>query len=421
MNAPFRTRLSEERGAILVMAAVMIPVLLALVAGGMVTFSLSAAKHELQRSADQAALAGAASIPPADPMVLRSAVPFPLPGTQAIYNLAPGFGPNLPRMGDPVADPRAVSCAYGSSGLTGDSASILGAFGEGSGPQSDRNGNPVSTMCADERIRPALTTDPNGTTPAECANALAAEAADRRPVLQPLVNQLVRLPLDNVLPAVFTPVMRVDAFSGIRPPLLALITGQNRGTAQVSATALRRIKNAVVVPILPAQQLQIELGLNTSINVMTDPVNLNNALRTAQRPLIDAIDRVDQRLSSLMPGLGAGCTSLLYNLRRDLRDIYDPPVGPAPSALDIVDAAVSAQQAAAGRVGTYEPDPTNPNSLAGEAFFLIGVSSGPLSATQIPILDAALVVINEQSEGNYRASAVAAANARGAFRATLVD
>jgi hypothetical protein len=213
--------------------------------------------------------------------------------------------------------------------------------------------------------------------------------------------------------------------SKLRPPLISLITGGDAGTMRTSATAYRRIKNAVVVPILPSQRLTIDLGLVDPIDVMTQPTNLNRALATAQKPLIDAITDADNRLDELMADASLPCDNLLHNLRQDLYDIYNPPTGPAPSARDIVDAAVTAAENAADRVGATEPNPSDPNSLAGEAFVLIGVTvtdlMQPIAATQIPILDVALVSMSRASTGDFRAAAISAANAHGLFRATLVD
>jgi hypothetical protein len=243
--------------------------------------------------------------------------------------------------------------------------------------------------------------------------------------IQNTVNGIVRMPLNHLLPAAFTPRMRVTTYSKIRPPLLSLITGGDVGTMNASATAYRRIKNAVVVPILPAQRLLIDLGLVDPIEVMTDPVNLNRALSTAQKPLITAITDADNRLDGIMASQGLPCDHLLHNVRQDLRDIYDPPTGAAPSARDIVDAAVTAGERTADRIGEARPNPSDLNSLAGEAFVLIGVTVNdlmqPIAATQIPILDVALVSMRRAADGNFQAAVISAANAHGAFRATLVE
>jgi hypothetical protein len=45
---------------------------------------------------------------------------------------------------------------------------------------------------------------------------------------------------------------------------------------------------------------------------------------------------------------------------------------------------------------------------------------GPVAATQIPILDVALVSMSHAANGDYKATVISAANAYGIFRASLV-
>jgi hypothetical protein len=410
--------LSNEDGGVLMVAAITLPILLLVSAGGVGGFSLYASHRELQRVADQAALAGAAALPPFDPNVLVEDAPFPLPNTESTFELVEGAtGENLPRMRDLIPDPRSVACTLGSDALTSE-AILTGAF-------DDLFDEPEDTVCTDVRIYPQIQHNPDNTTPVECTNRLIEEVANEGLPMQSLINAIVQLPIDQMLPAVFTPRMRVTAASKIKPPLLSMITGHDGGTMRVSATAYRRIKNAVIVPILPAQRVSIDLGLVDPVDVMTDPTNLNAALAAAQAPLIDAITDADTRLTALMSTLGLPCRNLLRNLRTDLSDLYDPPTGDAPSARDIVDAAVTAAEQTAGAIGVPAPDPSDPTSLAGEAFLLIGVTTtnlmGPVAATQIPILDAALVTMWRAGDGSFRAAVIDAANAHGAFRATLAE
>jgi hypothetical protein len=381
----------------------------------------------LQRVADQAALAGAASLPPFDPNVLVEDAPFPLPSTEPVFQLVEGAtSQNLPRMRDLVPDPRAVACALGTDALNAEGTPLVDAFDEDLlAPPLDEDGSTVNTVCTDLRIHPRIQHNPDNTTPVECTNRLIEAVADDTDGLESLIDAIVRLPLDQMLPAAFTPRMKVTAYSKLKPPLLSMITGSDGGVMRVSATAYRRIKNAVIVPILPAQRLQIDLGLVDPVDVMTNPTNLNNALNTAQKPLIDVITDADNRLSTLMSTLGVPCQHMLRNLRTDLYDIYNPPTGPAPSARDIVDAAVTAAEQTAADLSVPAPNPSDPTSLAGETFLLIGVTTtnlmGPVAATQIPILDVALVSMRRGADGNFVASAVEAANAHGAFRATLAE
>ena len=437
-----KDRLAGERGGVMIVVAIVLPLLLLLTAGGVSAFSLYASNRELQRSADQAALAGAASIPLTDPNVLVENSPVPLPNTDPVYELAEGQGVNLPRMSDFVFDPRSVACAVGSDSLT-NGADLVGAFSESiTDALFDDDGNEITSVCDDARVYPQLQPNPDTTTVLECTNLLiqevAADAGSLNPDLltwllspiQNLVNGVAKMPLHHVLPAIYTPRMKVTSFSKLRPPLVSLVTGSETGTMRASATAYRRIKNAVVVPIIPSvtQQLQIDLGLLDGStlfrNLINSPVNFNNALHRAQKPLIDVITNVDNRLNGIMSTFGLPCRNVLSNLRQDLLDIYNPPSGPAPSAVDIVDAAVEAAELTAAQIGASPPNPTDPNSLAGEAFLVIGVTATnsllPISATQIPILDAAVVTIREVAEGDYRAAIVSASKAHGAFRATLI-
>jgi len=433
-------RMAGEDGGVLVLVAIVMPVLMLISAGGVAGFSLYASNRELQRAADQAALAGGASLPPFDPNVIIENAPFPLPDTEPYYQaLENASGQNLPRLRDLIPDPRAVACAIGLDALSSaESAALVTAFGEEIiEPLLDEDGNVTSSVCEDKRVYPRIQTNPDNTTPVECTNRLIEQvAADAGPLdidlldpitdpIQSTVNGLVQMPLNHVLPAAFTPRMKVTTFSKLRPPLVSFITGSDTGTMRATAVAYRRIKNAVVVPILPAQRLLIDTGLADPIDVMTNPANLNQALNTAQAPLIDAITDADDRLDGLMASEGLPCDHLLHNLRQDLRDIYDPPTGPAPSARDIVDAAVTANERTAERIGESDFDPNNPDSLAGEAFVLIGITVNnmmqPVSALQIPILDVALVSMRRAADGNFTAAAISAANAHGAFRATLVE
>lgn len=431
-------RMRSERGGVLVLVAIVLPLLFVLTGAGVAGFSLYGSHRELQRAADQAALAGAAGLPPFDPNVLTDPA-FPIPDTDPflpdrLEQLVDGY---VARIGDLVPDPRAIACAYGSAGLDSSSAVLASALDD---PDlfeipTDDEGEPRDTVCDDPRIYPRVETNPDNTTPVECANRLVQEVATLAGRLDPdgetlsspiqdAVDTLVRMPLNHVLPAAFTPRMHVDVYSYLEPPLLSLVTSDNGGHLRAGATAYRRIKNAIVVPILPSQQLEIDLGLTDPVEVITED-NLNIALQASQTKLIEAVDDADGRLDELMATLGLPCQHLLHNLRQDLRDLYDPPSGPAPSALDIADAAVTAAENTAARTGISRPDPSDPDSLAGDAVLLIGVAvdefMNPVAATQIPILDAALVVMDRAADGSYRAAVVSAANARGIFRASLVE
>ena len=436
-----RDRMHREEGAVITIVAIVLPVLLLLSAAGVSGFTLFASHRELQRAADQAALAGGAALPPFDPNVVVDDPTYPIPGTEAVYDNLDELGltpPPPPKMSDIIPDPRAIACAYGSNALGSESAALMSSIedqGSFEVPLNDA-GEPLHTACEDIRVYPRIEPNPHNTTPVECTNRLVQQvAADHGlfdpddpsdpTIVQQTIDAIVKMPLNHVLPAAFTPRFQVTVYSQVNPPLLSLITGSDGMQIGARAVAYRRIKNAVVVPILPATKTQIDLGLIDPIEAMTDPVNLNLALARSQRKLIEAIDDADNRLDRVMGALGLPCQHLLHNLRQDLRDIYDPPTGEAPTAREIVDATITAAENTASRTGEAFPDPDNPDSLAGDAVLLIGVTvdefMNPISALQIPILDAALVVMDEVADGDYRAAVVSAANARGAWRASLVE
>jgi hypothetical protein len=449
--------LKRDDGGVLAIVAIVLPVLVLLSAGGVSTYAMYASGRELQTAADQAALAGAIALPPFDPNVIVDNAPFPIPSTDPLYALLPpDVGRIVPRMGDLIPDPRRVACEVGRAQLDPNAATVVNTLKSQDvfDPPLGDDGKPAQTVCENVAVYPRIEPNPDNTTPVDCTNRLVQRVAEDAgsldpsvdtvldPVLAPVqarVDTVVRMPLNHVLPAAFTPRMHVDVYAGIEPPMLTLITSRKGGTMHAAATAYRRIKNAVVVPIFPAQQATLVpnpithlLPVNPAtgkpwepIDFMTDPVNLNTALHAQQATLIAAITDADDRLDTVMQEYRLPCDHLLHNLRQDLRDVYDPPAGPAPAATDIVDAAIAAANSTASAVGAARPDPSDPDSLAGEAFYLIGVSVDqfmrPIAATQIPILDVALVTMRKVGDGSYEAAVVNAANAYGVFRASLVE
>jgi hypothetical protein len=249
-------------------------------------------------------------------------------------------------------------------------------------------------------------------------------------VVEP-VKRAVRA-LNRAVPAALSPTMKVQVTGRVRPPLFDGFSGGEGVQMRVEATAARRLKNAVVVPVVPGG----EVG-----PVVTSAVNLNSALAHPQPVLIEALGEIDTQLNGLMSSLGlSGCQNLLQNVRQDLSAIYDPPSGPAPSATNLIAASVAAAESAAARSGVAL------NELAGEAYYAIGAGDpvgsigsvvsdavgpllastalallGPISAAQIPTLDVAIVIFTDIGSEDYRATVIDAANARGLFLAVLTN
>jgi hypothetical protein len=167
-------------------------------------------------------------------------------------------------------------------------------------------------------------------------------------------------------------------------------------------------------------------------------VNFNTALNQAQAPLIQAVGAVNTQLNTLTSQLGLpNCNNLLTDLQTDLSDLYNPPLGPAPSARDLALEAIRGARGAAGRAGVatnqvgeafLAVSPGNPTSVGtlvgstlGALGFLLTPLLNALGFTQIPALDVAPVVFNEVAAGDISGTIIAAANARGLFQATLVN
>ncbi|MEX0789957.1 MAG: pilus assembly protein TadG-related protein [Actinomycetota bacterium] len=426
--------MQRDDGAVMVIVALVMIPLMVLTAGGVGSFTLYGSQRELQKAADQAALAGAAALPPLNPNVVFESLPFPIPNTDPIFELTGSRYFDLPRLTSLVPDPRSVACEYGAEGLSGDSASLVNAFG----------GEPsvaLSTLCADRRITPTMQSTPIY----QCLDQIAGALTTRLRILEtnlllaPLlpdvlaavlepVNRAVGA-LNQVVPAALSPTMKVDVASRVRPPMFDLI-GVEGLDVTVSATATRRLKNAVMVPIVPGGSVG---------PVVTDGINLNQALAEPQPALIETLGIIDSQLNELTASLGlAGCQNLLHGVRQDLGDIYNPPVGPAPSAADLVKESVDAIEAASAASGVALAE------LAGDAYYAIGAGDpagsigsvvsdvvgpllastalallGPITATQIPTLDVAIVIFTDAGNEDYRAAVIDAANARGLFRAVL--
>lgn len=424
-----KRRVHDEKGAVLVVVALVMTSLMILSAGGIMLFTLYGTNREMQKAADQAALAGAAALPPVYPNVLLDNLPYPLSFEDIsghVHNLTTSVGLDVPMLNQLVPDPRAVACFYGHESLTGNSAGLTNSFG------AAPTGIP-STVCSDNRVHVSM----HSNTILSCVGNIVTELTNRLNILglgallQPVLNAVLapvnRLVdgLNQALPAVLSPTMTVNIHSKVNPPMFSMISGNAGVQMNVEATAVRRLKNAVVVPTAAGGQL-----------------NLNTVLLQAQGPLFtgptSVVGQVNTALNGLLTGLGitsANCQNIVANvLQKELADIYNPPGGGGPSARDVVAESIAATQA------TVAATP----GAAGEAFFLIGAGGpqsisgivsgalgllGPLAvgligpvlgALQIPTLDVALVTFDNLAANNVHATVVDAANARGMFAATLV-
>ncbi|HEU4868725.1 MAG TPA: hypothetical protein VFV09_13495 [Actinomycetota bacterium] len=426
-------------------------VLLTLTAGGVMLFTLYGSQREMQKAADQAALAGAAGMPLLRPGVALSSLPL-----NTVYDLTDDVGLDVPLKGlNNVPDPRAVACAYGTSGLAADSAKFVNSFGvTASGlPSSYCSSSPWS----DARVNPSLN---SLTTPlSTCVNGLTTSINGVISQLQGSLAGLLSNPLIGLLlaplglnvtsltntvtgtittltgtldsvknlealaPALLTPEMTVTVTDKVKPPIVGLVTGGDGVQMKVTATAQRRLKNAVVLPATPGL-------LNT---------DLNTALNTTKPQVLNALTAANTQLNGLMTRFGlSSCQNLLAptsSIYQDISDIYSPPASGTYTGRDLIEGATDAVNRIAGESGTAT------NALAGEAFLVIRQGATPttlsgllgpvtsllgLSSTlqtlPIPALDVAMVAAHNLEDGNISNPDLItdAAAARGLFTATLV-
>lgn len=440
MNWPrisWKGRFRNDEGAVLIVVSLVMLPLMVLGVGGIGLFTLYGAHREMQKTADQAALAGAAALPPLNPNVVFQNLPFPIPNTDPVFEITGLQYLDVPLLSKLIPDPRAVACEYGANGLAAGSAPLTSAFAV---PHSSA----PPTLCADSKILPTMQSSPAFA----CISQIAGSLTTRLRILEtdlllaPLVPNVLATvlapvnravaALNQAVPAALSPRMKVDVYSGIQAPMFEMIAGEAGLDMRVSATAVRRLKNAVVVPLVPGGQVG---------PVVTNSVNLNAALAQSQPILLESLAEIDQQLNVLTTYLNMPeCRDLLKDFRRDVGDIYNPPDGPGPSALDLIEESVTAAEATAAATGIAL------SSLAGEAYYAIGAGApagtigsivtgvvgpllastalallGPITAAQIPTLDLAIVVFTDAGHQDYRAAIINAANARGLFRATLVE
>ncbi|MEX2587088.1 MAG: pilus assembly protein TadG-related protein [Actinomycetota bacterium] len=440
-----KLRSHDEDGAVLIVVALVTVVLLILSAGGVMLLTLYGSQREMQKSADQAALAAAAALPLLNPGQTMDALPL-----VTYYELSDDAGLDVPVRGlENVPDPRAVACAYGTRALQSDSANLVSKFG---------NSFVGSGYCANEPWsdgRVGVTLNSLGTPLSQCLSSLTTDINSVISELESGLNGLVSLTLsllgltqeeaeedveevvlqleallasvqnlEALSPALLTPEVTATVTDRVSPPYMQIATGGDGVEMTVSATAERRLKNAVVLPKSPG---------------LLD-VDLNAALAETKPEIENAMSEVNAQLNTLVGQLGLGeCEDLLdpnEKLYRDISDIYNPPTsGAAPSGRDLLSGATAAAQRAAGDSGN------SVDALAGEAFVVINEREvgpktisqllGPLvdllglssltKSLQIPAMDVVIVAAHNLEDGNISNPDLIteSAEARGLFTATL--
>lgn len=423
-------------------------VLLTLTAGGIMLFTLYGSQREMQKAADQAALAGAAGMPLLNPGQTLSSLPL-----NTIYDLTDDVGLDVPIKGlSNVPDPRAVACAYGTRSLEADSAKFVANFHIAAtglpssycsnAPWSDARVNPtLNTLSTPlSTCVNGLTTNINNTINSLIAGknsllgnllallGLGMTAAQVTAIVDATVAQLTGVlksvqNLEALSPALLTPEMTVTVTDKVKPPLVGMITGGDGVQMKVTATAKRHLKNAVVLP-------------NTSALLGTD---LNTPLNATKPQVLNALEQANTQLNSLMTSFGlSSCQNLLApssSVYQDISDIYDPPASGTYTGRHLINGATAAVNRAVASSGVTAENvageafvvirqgvtPTTVSSLLGSIVNDLGLSS-TVKSLPIPALDVVLVAAHNLEDGNISNPDLItdAAAARGLFTATLV-
>jgi hypothetical protein len=371
---------TDERGAVTVIVAALLPVLLLVSAFGMDALAVSAGEREHQRAADLGALTAAAAIP----LVNLSALP-------------PGGG-----AWPAAADAATLGCTVARDLL--DDSPATRAWRQA----------PSGCVITFEPDDPDLLTLVNGAVGGVVAasSVLAALGASTAELAASLV------------PAVAAPRARAWMDSALQPPLTGL-TGTALASPDIEqeAVARRRLKNALLLPVLQLDGACAATGLLGAVTTVTGPlsgilasaptvgavatqlrgceVDANPALAANAATLFGGLTAAGARLD----GLGLPGTPIATSLVRDLRDLADPSGAAGPTQGELLAAAAQRDE------------------------HVLVVMTGVTSATGIPILDVFPVLADDlmgrdlsrlQLADLFGLMAVTT-QARGLFRATLVQ
>jgi hypothetical protein len=521
-----RTR--GDEGSIAVLAGVIIPVVLVVVALAFATLVWGASETEAQRASDEAAEQAAASMALVDfpyaSVTTLSAASYPNLSSQVVSQLTSSLPTLTPcaTLGNPVS---AASSLLGNGGLLG---SILSGLGVGSlsslttavnslsstlttalssvpsscaglGSITPFPGAPTSAYqvaCAQAAAGMTSSTAPyanrfyadtDGNAQPTCSNGrVKVSVATGSPLLgfgssgvtvgnnlnltlasglSNVQSSLASLGvhLDTSLAGTICPQVNVEVDQQVRSPVVpktSVVDGRS--------SAKRVVKNAVVVPVFNGLSLQSVTGANAAalapsgqasiVNGATTipAVNLNSTLLAGQKALLGLLDSLNASINAKLTADNLGVVQLngttstvsttaslpaplpavagnvsalnmLTCLRNTLAQIYDPPVGDAPTVQEVLSqAAASGDAVQLVQVGAM---PCTGATTAAAA--LSCVTAAPLQTTasalskltglyDVPFLDVTPVLIRDVGNGNFMAVPVHATQASGAFRAALV-
>jgi hypothetical protein len=516
-----------DEGSIAVLAGVIVPVVLVVVALAFATLTWGASETETQRASDEAAQQAAASMALVDfpyaSVTTLSSASYPNLGSQVVSQLTSSLPSLTPcaTIGNPVS---AASSLLGNGGLLG---TVLSGLGVGSLSSLTTAVNGLSsTLTSALSSLPAscaglgsITPFPSAPTSAyqtACAQASAGMTSSTAPYAHrfyadssvdaqpsctngrvkvgvatgsPLLgfgssgvtvgNNLnltlasglsavqtslasLGVHLDTSLAGTICPQVNVEVDQPVRSPVLpktSVINGRS--------SAKRVVKNAVVVPVFNGLSLQSVTGASAAVlgasgqtsiagGVTISAVNLNSTLLAGQKAMLSLLDSVNASINAKLAADNVGVAqlngttstvstsaslpaplpavagnvsalNLLTCLRNTIAQIYDPPVGDAPTVNEVLaQAAASGDPVSIVQVGAM---PCTGATTAAAA--LSCVTAAPLQTTasalskltglyDVPFLDVTPVMIRDVGNGNFMAVPVHATQASGAFRASLV-
>ena len=514
-----------DEGSIAVLAGVIIPVVLVVVALAFATLVWGASETETQRASDEAAEQAAASMAlldfPYTSVTTLSSASYPGLTSQLVSQLV-GSQPSLSAcstLANPIA---AVSGLLGNGGLLGTILSGLGigtastlntavaalpaplstalaslpancnglgsiapfpsapssayqaacdraadGMSSSSAPYSERFYDGASAdaqpTCTNGRITVGVATGSPllgfGSTGVTVGNQLNLTLASGLSSVQSSLASL-GVHLDTSLAGTICPQVNVSVDQPVHSPVIpktSIVTGRS--------SAKRVIKNAVVVPVFNGLSLSSVTSVATlaangqasvSGGVTTNAVNLNSTLLAGQKALLSLLDSVNANINAKLTADNVGVAqlngttstvstsavlpaplpavagnvsalNLLTCLRNTIAQIYDPPVGDAPTVQEVLSqAAASGDPTMLVQVGAQ----SCPGALSA-ASALTTVCAAGLQTTanalskltglyDVPLLDVTPVMVRDIGNGNFMAVPVHATQANGAFRASLV-
>jgi hypothetical protein len=517
----------DDGGSIAVLAAVIIPVVLVVVALAFATLVWGASETELQRSSDEAAEQAAATavlvdFPYASVTTLTSAS-YPQLSSQVVSQLLSTLPSLTPcaTLGNPVS---AVSGLLSPGGLLGAvltglgigavstlntavaalPAPLAGALSslpancnglgsiapfpnlpaytnktacdqaaggvtDSTAPYSNRFFDGASSdaqpTCANGRVRVAFATGSPllgfGGASVTAGDQLQLSLASGLSTVQSSLASL-GVHLDTSLSGTLCPQVNVEIDQPVRSPVLPKTSVTNG-----RSSAKRVVKNAVVVPVFNGLSLQSvtgptpgvlsPTGLGTVVGSTTIPaVNLNSTLLAGQKAMLGLLDSLNANINAKLAADNVGVAqlngtlstvsasaslpaplpavagnvstlNLLSCLRNTLAQIYDPPVGDAPTVDEVLkQAAASGDPTMLVQVGAL---PCAGATSAAAALSCVALAPAQTAASalskatglyDVPFFDVTPVMIRDVGNGNFAAVPVHATQASGAFRASLV-